>query len=491
MTDYYISAAGSDSNAGTSTGAPWKTFANTYGVTWKAGDRLLLRGGDTIAGMVWMSGVTATAANPITVGSYGTGRATIAENGNSGIYLQNCSHIVVQDLNVTGSSKTFDGVSVYNDGAARTAGITVRRCDVTGWKVGIAVYASAAGNGVDGVLIEDVVVSANLRDGLVISGQQSGTTLSHKNVTVRRVLATANTGDPTFTTSHSGSGIIVGCVDVGLVEQCEAHSNGAGNGWTGGGPVGIWAERARSVTIRDCASHDNRGGSSVDGAGFDLDIDAKSCVIERCSAWGNEGAGILLWGGATNTVRHCTLVGNGTANMYADLHVGSDSGSTVYGVTIVSRASATRSPWGVFIDSGTTGLKIYNSIIHGVPGAPVVWINPAVAMTNCLFSGCLYWNGSGFTADRGGPITGLAAWRSAGQESSTTGVVADPRMTVAGNGARVDAAAASPGIGTGRPYAALGLEPGPVDGAGLPMTSPPPIGSLAHPSGRAFSQFFN
>ena len=44
--EYYVSAAGSDSNPGT-LASPWQTLARANRATFRPGDRLLLRGGDT------------------------------------------------------------------------------------------------------------------------------------------------------------------------------------------------------------------------------------------------------------------------------------------------------------------------------------------------------------------------------------------------------------------------------------------------------------
>lgn len=491
MATYYVAANGSDSNSGTSSSSPWATMNNTYGINWRAGDSLLFRGGDTFAGMVWVGGAAGTQAAPITIGSYGTGRATIANNNSTGIYIENTNHIVVQDLTIVGTAGTSEGINVYNTQTGRTSGLTIRRCEVRAWQKGIVIGSSTASNGTNGVLVEDVDVHSNSRDGLTVYGAVSGTTYSNLNVTIRRVRAWGNTGESSYTPSHSGNGIIVGCTDGGLVEDCEAWGNGANNGWSGGGPVGIWAERARSVVIRKCYSHGNLSNNGKDGAGFDLDIGCVSCTIEQCLSVGNAGPGVLLWGSSGSVVRHNIIIGNGTTNYYSDVHVGGnapgegggggpDLNALVYGNTIIAKASGTRTPSAVFVETGTSGAKFVNNVLRAPSTLAEVptGTTPSVAW----FVGNLWWNGTGFRALVGTrAVTSIATWRSTySQERSGTanvGLVADPQITDTDPTALV-VATTSPTQSAGLPYASLSIDPGTVDYAGTPLTDPPPIGAL-------------
>lgn len=483
MTDYYMSAAGNDSNAGTSPGAAWRTFGPTYAIAWKAGDRLLLRGGDAFAGMVWVGGAAGTPLSPIVIGSYGTGRATITESGNSAIYIENCSNLVVQDLDLVGTSATYDGLVYHNTGTDRTSTVKIQRCSARGWKIGMAIGGSTATNGVDGLTVEDVDTYNNSRDGLLIYGAVSGGTYSNFNVTIRRVRAWGNTGQASYTASHSGSGIIVGCTDGGLVEDCEAWDNGANNGWSGGGPVGIWAERARSVVIRKCYSHGNLSNNGADGDGFDLDIGCVSCMIERCLSVGNAGAGVLLWGSSGSVVRHNIIIGNGTTNTYANVHIGgSDANALIYGNTVVAQKASSRTPAAVHVATTTLATKFINNVLTG-PGV-LVEVPASAPPSVAAFLQNLYWNGSGFRAQVGATlVSSISSWRGYGQERNGTasvGVVADPLLTVSDPGG-VAVAPGSPTAGAGLDYPGLNLDPGPVDYAGSPLTTPPPIGALVPP----------
>src|SRR4051812_50190966 len=74
--DYYVSRAGSDASAGTSTGAAWQTLARVNSVVLQPGDRVLLRGGDTFSGRLSLDSADGgTASAPIAIGSYRSGPA--------------------------------------------------------------------------------------------------------------------------------------------------------------------------------------------------------------------------------------------------------------------------------------------------------------------------------------------------------------------------------------------------------------------------------
>ncbi|HSO82974.1 hypothetical protein [Thiocapsa sp.] len=76
--DYYLSNAGRDTNSGASPQAHWRSLNKINDLILFPGDRVFLRGGDSFYGNVFFDAFDrGTAAAPIRVGSYGTGRATI------------------------------------------------------------------------------------------------------------------------------------------------------------------------------------------------------------------------------------------------------------------------------------------------------------------------------------------------------------------------------------------------------------------------------
>ena len=64
---YYVAAAGSDNNAGTSTAAPWKSIAKVNSFTFAANDSILFNRGDIFYGSIVVKG------NSLNYAAYGTG----------------------------------------------------------------------------------------------------------------------------------------------------------------------------------------------------------------------------------------------------------------------------------------------------------------------------------------------------------------------------------------------------------------------------------
>lgn len=72
-TTYYVAAAGSDSNSGTSSGAPWQTIAKVNGTSFSAGDSVLFNRGDVWYASSLIVPSSGASGSPITFGAYGSG----------------------------------------------------------------------------------------------------------------------------------------------------------------------------------------------------------------------------------------------------------------------------------------------------------------------------------------------------------------------------------------------------------------------------------
>ena len=75
---YYISSAGSDAANGTSASTPWKTIGkvNAAFSSFKPGDRILFRRGDTFYGTLKIT-ASGVSGNPIVIGAYGSGEKPV------------------------------------------------------------------------------------------------------------------------------------------------------------------------------------------------------------------------------------------------------------------------------------------------------------------------------------------------------------------------------------------------------------------------------
>lgn len=130
---FYISPTGSDDNAGTSEAAPWRSLPRVGTADLRPGDRILLRGGARFAAteLTVPRSAAGTRANPIVVGSYGTGRGSITGSSGSCITIAGSwvtvRDVVTQDCTYSGLSITGDHVTVTDiETSGSFAGVTIR-----------------------------------------------------------------------------------------------------------------------------------------------------------------------------------------------------------------------------------------------------------------------------------------------------------------------------------------------------------------------------
>src|SRR3712207_4227244 len=97
---YYLSPSGKDGNAGTSQGQAWQTITKVNSTTFGVGDRILFEGRQTFAGSMELD---AADVGPVTIGSYGTGRATPSAGTGSGISITRASGVTIEDLVIVGA----------------------------------------------------------------------------------------------------------------------------------------------------------------------------------------------------------------------------------------------------------------------------------------------------------------------------------------------------------------------------------------------------
>src|SRR5687767_13778463 len=126
LASYYFSAAGNDSTGTGSQTTPWASIAKLNTLDLNAGDLVFFRGGDTFGGGIVLQPTDAgSATSPVTINSYGTGRATISAGNGNAIHAYNSAGYDIKKLvlvvsPLTGSplttSNVGSGISFYNDG---------------------------------------------------------------------------------------------------------------------------------------------------------------------------------------------------------------------------------------------------------------------------------------------------------------------------------------------------------------------------------------
>jgi len=116
-TDYYFSSTtGKDRNNGKTTDKAFKTLSKLTKLTLEAGDRILLKKGETFNGTIELIGLIGNKQNPILVSSYGEGNGKPVINAKgetNGILIQDSSYVKVIGIEITANGGEKPG---YEEG---------------------------------------------------------------------------------------------------------------------------------------------------------------------------------------------------------------------------------------------------------------------------------------------------------------------------------------------------------------------------------------
>ena len=460
---YYVSPSGNDNSSGLSPATAWKTIAKVNSIIIQPGNTILFEGGQIFSGGIYIDNNDANDTSKIvTISSYGLGKATISSATSYGLYAYNTQAFTVSNLIFAGSgisSNNSDGVNIYTDltGNIKLKKIVIKNIEIYNYgKTGLSIGSSHNNTGYKDVLIDSLHVYQIKTNGIVTWGytSQSHIGWAHQNITIRHTEVNNVTGysDPN---SHRGSGIILGQVDKGLIENSCAHHNGSGNTHCGG-PGGIWAFDCNNITIQFCESHHNLHGtgSGCDGLGFDFDGGITNSLMQYNYSHDNDGAGYLLgqydyarpW--SNNVIRYNISENDGRTNAGGITFFKGPgttmTGAKIYHNTIYVSPSVPNPGVGAitFINwqTGIIDVNIYNNIFQTTGGASFVDIPIGY---NAYFAGNLYWpSGGTFKIKYQGIVYGnLPSWRTAtGNEISggnQTGFNLNPLLLNAGNGGAI------------------------------------------------------
>ena len=319
---------------------------------------------------------------PVVISTYGNGRATIRAGQGDGVCAENCAGIDISNLEITGSGRETNqgsGIHFNNKSAAGTKldYVRITDVDISGFGgCGIAIGAEKERSGYKDVRIVRASLHDNASAGISAWGQthEKMQGWAHEQIYVGHCRAYNNSGIAAKMDSHSGSGIVIGCVDGGIIEYCEAFNNGWLCNFKNGGPVGIWFWDAHNALIQFCESHHNRTGkNSVDGGGFDLDGGVTHSVIQYNYSHDNDGAGYLLaqYERARpffkNTVRYNISANDARAHDYGAVHLWSHAAGgirdvDVYHNTLLVSPSASGTPAAVHCDRNMQNVRLLNNV---------------------------------------------------------------------------------------------------------------------------------
>ncbi|MBT2549470.1 hypothetical protein [Arthrobacter sp. ISL-65] len=155
-THYYVSAAGSDTNSGTSPDSPWQSLKKVNETAFNPGDSLSFRRGDEWIGKVVLD-ESGTPSSAIRLNSYGNGNLpTITSGENGDCFRLDGSHIEVDGLRATNCG--YAGFNVYGDH------VVVKNSEASNNTAGIRVgTGSDFGNYSNNVLTDNNIMNVNTR----------------------------------------------------------------------------------------------------------------------------------------------------------------------------------------------------------------------------------------------------------------------------------------------------------------------------------------
>ncbi|MGH3249868.1 MAG: right-handed parallel beta-helix repeat-containing protein [Trebonia sp.] len=502
---YYVSRSGNDAASGTSPTTAWQTLSRVNSAAIAPGAKVLFHGGERFNGRLKLGKQDAgNASNPVTIGSYGTGTATIHAPGGTGITVFDTAGVDIHGLKLVGSGKTGSGIGVYSDMPAgkRLRHIFISDVQVHGFRNGISIGGLNAAAGFADIKITDSTSYRNVDSGLLLFGpafDAKSPTYANEDVLISRMVARDNLGDPAKRASDSGNGIVLGSVSQGSITWSTAKGNG-GKGNAGQEGAGIWAYDSAGVTITHNLSYGNKTKNRIDGDGFDLDENTSDCVLENNLSYGNDGAGFLVYSPLDNAAENGDVIRNnissndvrdGSSGYGGITATGYVSDLAVYQNTVVA---ATSSP-ALRIGSELQRVIIANNIFTTQSG-PIFKASDSLGSDAVTFRGNDYYSTGTWKGLWGAQsYRSFPSWQAAASQEmrngQSTGHALAPRLAGPILGLAAESptdtavlrgfqlASGSPLSGAGLDLATLGLSAGSVNFLGHTQAVPHPnIGAL-------------
>ncbi len=433
---YYVDdAAGADTNSGTSTSAAWKTVTRVNAQSLLPGDTVKFKGGETFSGRITLT-QSGASGNPITIDSYGTGRATISSVGDHGLQAVNQGYITVRNLIFTGDKTTFKSAVYMKADTADYYAIKLENITVSGYFYGINISnGDYFGNdiyGFHGVTIAGCDISDCLLSGIYTSGNTE-VEYNHSDLLIENCVIENITG-LTYA-GNNGSGMRVHGFDGGTIQYCLVRDCGSLANNTSGveGSLGINVSTSRNVVVQYCEVYNQSNGSETyDGEGIGLDGGTTNCIAQYNYVHGCDGAGLFIgeWGGLANTgaiFRYNIAVNNGkgTSNEGAGMYILDATNSSFYNNTIYQNTSGGQPA--VRTKGSNSGSKFYNNIVYVADGTTLADLSNSVTLSDNLW----YTTGSFKIKYNGTTYTSLSAYQS-GSGQGSGDLAANPQLSAPG-----------------------------------------------------------
>jgi len=485
---YHVASSGSDDNDGLSEASPWRTFAKVQAQTYRPGDRIRLRCGDTFRSPLHFDARSqGLPTAPIGLDCYGEGAGAtatidVSDRDASALVFEDTAGWSVANLRLVGAGKapTQSGLLFFNclRGDRKLPYVRIRAVEASGFLHGVHMHGCRDASGYSDVHAAELDLHDNVLSGMTLDGEAEGDAYNFTDVVIERSRFHGNTGKP----GSQGNGVVISQTDRGVIQRSVAYANGA----LGGGGVGIWTWDSNAVVIQFNESYANRTSTASDGDGFDLDEGVTNSVLQYNYAYDNDGPGYLVWQneGAGphfgNTVRFNIGWNNSVGvkpDERAELRVGGTA--ALSDIKIYNNTFYTARPGSAAVAFGPvgapTGTVIANNILYSAGPADLVatyGVDPA----GVIFRGNLY-AGPGKVRWAGRAYATVAEWRAARPDQETVdgadvSLAADPLLTAPGQGGAAAYALrpGSPAVGRGQDLSRLLGEPleGAVDYYGEP-----------------------
>lgn len=450
---YFVSPSGSDKNTGLSPHDPFKSIAKINTLNLQGGDAVLFEGGKEHIGNIMLDKNDGNNnILPLTISSYGTGKAIIKAGDSNGIYGYNTAGVKIDNLIISGSGRNLNkesGIYFYNDlpGDIKLENIEITNCEVSGFRnSGIVIGAWNGNSGFSNVLIENNKVHDILDAGISSFGHFSQTKkgYAHSNITVRNcevfnIIGYSKGG-------NSGNGIVLSDVQHSLIEYSTVYDSGSGN-TNCGGPVGIWYWDSDQVIIQHCEVYNMSSGTGCDGGGFDMDGGVTNGIMQYNYSHNNDGAGYLV-----GQFTYARPMSNITVRYNISVNDAATNGGSVY----IFNGDNTSAMKNIFVHNNTfylseqgfkgaatikyslwkpvkENINFYNNILIAQGGADFVDI--PVNYDGKLFGNLYYSTGDAKINYKGIIYNSLEHFRSTGNEiinGSPVGYQGNPLLTNAG-----------------------------------------------------------
>ncbi|MFN3404328.1 MAG: PA14 domain-containing protein [Cytophagaceae bacterium] len=456
---FYVKPGGNDNLDGLSIANAWKTLDAVNNRNFNPGDIIMLEGGSTFSGGLYFDqGDKTTAANPITITSYGSGKAVINSGNGFGLYVFNIGGIKVYNLKFTGSGPAVNGengIKFFSNLAnVKPELLIVEDVEVSGYsKSGILIAGKGYDSGFKNIRITGCRIHSNGEAGI----RSMGDSINLNKVYAHHYLYIAHnkiyniTGQSDLIWFHTGSGIALCSVNEAMVEYNEAYNNGHLNNSPDGGPVGIWVYNSNKAIIQFNEAHHNKAGFDRDGGGFDIDGGTTNSIIQYNYSHDNEGAGLMVAQFKNglplknNHIRYNISQNDGRKNDYPGILLWSASTGGledlyIYNNIIYLSTAPSGNPRAVYIDGPMEDVYFRNNIFYttGYLYAVVSTVNNGI-----YFQNNSYYNSSGNFGIwwQGSTYNSLDAWRNAKNQEKIqgdpVGIYGNPLLVSAGGGGTI------------------------------------------------------